>query len=474
MMKKKTLLSMVLSLLVSTVDANTMTEANVTNATQDDIMHAVGVLKGIYGDYSKEKAISILQSMADKDTTAYAMNVLGLAYMEGLGIDSDAEKAKYWLVKAAESGFADAYHNLGVMYKLGKCGEKQDFHAAYDAFLKGVDAGSDACRYGAGFMLYKGLGCKQDYEKAKELFETASVNGNVYATYMLGLCYRNGYGTPRDEEKGMELLEKSATLGYSAAIEELMRATPENSLTDIKVSDSIFANIPASMPNIHADINDTTLLRGQYNGFIVMYDWSGQHVIGERPVTMNIGRNENDVFGYLVLGTDSVPFKADVSSDGSLIFKKSYASLDERYTFGKKMKYRLSNANLDIWKDKIHGSLNLYSLSLREPERPMYMELYRGGYVSTDKVNAYGRITISPNPFDSQFDAVFELVDNADAVARIFDKSGVAVWQQELGNLEAGNHRISLSPNIKPDSYVLNISAGKQILRTIIVKKGGF
>lgn len=293
-------------------------------------------------------------------------------------------------------------------------------------------------------------------------------------TYMLGLCYRNGYGTPRDEEKGMELLEKSATLGYSAAIEELMRATPENSLTDIKVSDSIFANIPASMPNIHADINDTTLLRGQYSGFIVMYDWSGQHVIGERPVTMNIGRNENDVFGYLVLGTDSVPFKADVSSDGSLIFKKSYASLDERYTFGKKMKYRLSNANLDIWKDKIHSSLNLYSLSLREPERPMYMELYRGGYVSTDKVNAYGRITISPNPFDSQFDAVFELVDNADAVARIFDKSGVAVWHQELGNLEAGNHRISLSPNIKPDSYVLNISAGKQILRTIIVKKGGF
>lgn len=473
-MTKKTLLSMALALLVCTVDANTMTSATVTDAIQDDIMHAVGVLKGIYVDYSKEQAISILQSTAEKDTTAYAMNVLGLAYMEGLGTEPDAEKAKYWLGKAAESGFADAYHNLGVMYKLGKCGEKQDFQAAYDAFSQGVAVGSDACRYGAGFMLYKGLGCKQDYTKAKELFETASANGNVYATYMLGLCYRNGYGTQRDEGKGMELLEKSATFGYSAAIEELMRATPENSLTDIGVSDSIFAAIPSSMPNIHADVNDTTLLRGQYSGFIVMYDWSGQHVIGERPVTMNIGRNEKDVFGYLFLGTDSVPFRADVSADGSLMFKKSYASLDERYTFGKKMKYRLSNASLDIWKDKIQGSLNLYSLSLREPERPMYMELYRRGYVPSDNASTYGHITITPNPFASQFDAVFELADNASAVVRIFDKSGIAVWRQELGNLEAGSHRISLSPDIKPDSYVLNISAGNQILRTIIVKKGGF
>ena len=103
-----------------------------------------------------------------------------------------------------------------------------------------------------------------------ELFQTASDIGNVYATFMLGLCHRNGYGTAQDEEKGMELLNQAATLGYSAAIEEVSRNNPENYLTDIFVSDSAFAGIPSSMPEIKADMNDTTLLRGCYSGSVVM------------------------------------------------------------------------------------------------------------------------------------------------------------------------------------------------------------
>ena len=349
-----------------------------TRVGNDEVMHAVGVLKGIYQDYTKEKAVSILLNAAENDTVAYAMNALGLAYMEGIGTEQNAEKAISWLKKAGENGYCDAYHNLGVIYKLGKCGEKQNFTAAYNAFIKGAEAGSDACRYGAGFMLYKGLGCAQDYGKAMELFQTASDNGNVYATYMLGLCYRNGYGTAQDEEQGMELLNQAATLGYSAAIEEMSRKNPENYLSGIIVSDSAFTDIPASMPEIKADVNDTTLLRGKYSGCVVMYDWSGRHVLGEKPVCMSVSRTGEEISGYLLLGTDSVPFKADITAEGSLKFKKSYVSLKERYTFNGKVQYRLDSADLDIWNDRIRGRLSLYSLSQREPERPMFMELYRG------------------------------------------------------------------------------------------------
>ena len=361
-----------------------------------------------------------------------------------------------------------------MIYKLGKCGEKQNFTAAYNAFIKGAEAGSDACRYGAGFMLYKGLGCAQDYGKAMELFQTASDNGNVYATYMLGLCYRNGYGTAQDEEQGMELLNQAATLGYSAAIEEMSRKNPENYLSGIIVSDSAFTDIPASMPEIKADVNDTTLLRGKYSGCVVMYDWSGRHVLGEKPVCMSVSRTGEEISGYLLLGTDSVPFKADITAEGSLKFKKSYVSLKERYTFNGKVQYRLDSADLDIWNDRIRGRLSLYSLSQREPERPMFMELYRGAYGKTDNDNtcANGYIAIAPNPFDSQFDAIFELRENATATARVFDKFGVLIWQQSLGTFEAGKHKVTLSPDIRPGYHVLNISAGKQVLRTIIVKKG--
>lgn len=445
-----------------------------TRAGNDEVMHAVGVLKGIYQDYTKEKAVSILLNAAENDTVAYAMNALGLAYMEGIGTEQNAEKAISWLKKAGENGYCDAYHNLGVIYKLGKCGEKQNFTAAYNAFIKGAEAGSDACRYGAGFMLYKGLGCAQDYGKAMELFQTASDNGNVYATYMLGLCYRNGYGTAQDEEQGMELLNQAATLGYSAAIEEMSRKNPENYLSGIIVSDSAFTDIPASMPEIKADVNDTTLLRGKYSGCVVMYDWSGRHVLGEKPVCMSVSRTGEEISGYLLLGTDSVPFKADITAEGSLKFKKSYVSLKERYTFNGKVQYRLDSADLDIWNDRIRGRLSLYSLSQREPERPMFMELYRGAYGKTDNDNACadGYIAIAPNPFDSQFDAIFELREKATATARVFDKFGVLIWQQSLGTFEAGKHKVTLSPDIRPGYHVLNISAGKQVLRTIIVKKG--
>ena len=448
--------------------------ADNTRAGNDEVMHAVGVLKGIYQDYTKEKAVSILLNAAENDTVAYAMNALGLAYMEGIGTEQNAEKAISWLKKAGENGYCDAYHNLGVIYKLGKCGEKQNFTAAYNAFIKGAEAGSDACRYGAGFMLYKGLGCAQDYGKAMELFQTASDNGNVYATYMLGLCYRNGYGTAQDEEQGMELLNQAATLGYSAAIEEMSRKNPENYLSGIIVSDSAFTDIPASMPEIKADVNDTTLLRGKYSGCVVMYDWSGRHVLGEKPVCMSVSRTGEEISGYLLLGTDSVPFKADITAEGSLKFKKSYVSLKERYTFNGKVQYRLDSADLDIWNDRIRGRLSLYSLSQREPERPMFMELYRGAYGKADNDNtcANGYIAIAPNPFDSQFDAIFELRENATATARVFDKFGVLIWQQSLGTFEAGKHKVTLSPDIRPGYHVLNISAGKQVLRTIIVKKG--
>ena len=448
--------------------------ADNTRAGNDEVMHAVGVWKGIYQDYTKEKAVSILLNAAENDTVAYAMNALGLAYMEGIGTEQNAEKAISWLKKAGENGYCDAYHNLGVIYKLGKCGEKQNFTAAYNAFIKGAEAGSDACRYGAGFMLYKGLGCAQDYGKAMELFQTASDNGNVYATYMLGLCYRNGYGTAQDEEQGMELLNQAATLGYSAAIEEMSRKNPENYLSGIIVSDSAFTDIPASMPEIKADVNDTTLLRGKYSGCVVMYDWSGRHVLGEKPVCMSVSRTGEEISGYLLLGTDSVPFKADITAEGSLKFKKSYVSLKERYTFNGKVQYRLDSADLDIWNDRIRGRLSLYSLSQREPERPMFMALYRGAYGTPDNDNtcANGYIAIAPNPFDSQFDAIFELREKATATARVFDKFGVLIWQQSLGTFEAGKHKVTLSPDIRPGYHVLNISAGKQVLRTIIVKKG--
>ena len=111
----------------------------------DSIKHAVRILKGMDKDRSNSWAISVLRSAAEDDSIAYAMNSLGMAYMAGIGVEQDSIQCVYWLEKAADRGFREAYHNLGRMYKNSYCGVKQDFFKSYRYFEKGAEKNSVLC-----------------------------------------------------------------------------------------------------------------------------------------------------------------------------------------------------------------------------------------------------------------------------------------------------------------------------------------
>lgn len=444
----------------------------------EEIKHAIRILKNIDTDQSKDWAIDLLNKAANKDTIAYAMNILGLAYMAGAGVEKDHAQAVAWLEKAGTHGYSEAYHNLGMIYKNGTKGVRQDFAKAYDAFVRGAEDGAVVCKYDAGFMLYKGLGCKQNYAEAAELFsDAASETEHTPSLYMLGLCYRNGYGVQQDTARASFYLNRAATLSFGPAMEELSRNYPENYLNEMSESDGIYTGLPTQMPEISIETNDTSLIYGTHTGFIVMYDWSGKFILGEKPVTMSILRDgTGKATGTMVLGNDTVKFKADITTDGKLLFSKGRVKLNERYNMGQKINYRMDNAVLDIWKDKIRGRLNLYSLKLKEPERPMYIELSR---LSPQKDNnglnideRFTRIFATPNPFGLEFKASFELQEQCNAQVRIFDQAGRMVYTKNLGSMDMGKHDVIIAPQIKDGTYVLNIKAGKQTLRTIIVKKG--
>ena len=439
----------------------------------DSIKHAVRILKGMDKDRSNSWAVSVLRSAAEDDSIAYAMNSLGMAYMAGIGVEQDSIQCVYWLEKAADRGFREAYHNLGRMYKNSYCGVKQDFFKSYRYFEKGAEKNSVLCIYDMGFMLYKGLGCGQDYQHAAELFQKASNRDYSPALYMLGLCYRNGYGVEADTAKANFYLKRSAALGYRYALEELYRPHPENYMHDDYIDSATYGNVPENMPDISPEVNDTSLLAGEYQGFVVMYDWSGEYVLGEKPVMMTMERDKDGIDGITVFGNDTVPFRATISKEGKLQFSEGDISLCERYYPSGKVKYRMDYAIFDIWQDNIKGELRLYSLWLNEPERPMYLELHRKGSDILSADDRFGRITISPNPFSSTFTANFELLTAADAKVKIFDKYGALVYSRSLGNLQAGINSLQISPDILQGTYVLNITAGKQVLRTIIVKNGG-
>ena len=54
--------------------------------TEDHARHAEGVLRGIFFDYSKEKAVTILHEIAEQNSIPYAMNALGQIYLKGTGV----------------------------------------------------------------------------------------------------------------------------------------------------------------------------------------------------------------------------------------------------------------------------------------------------------------------------------------------------------------------------------------------------
>jgi len=442
-----------------------------------DVMEAVNAIKGINNKITKSQAVVLLKKYAENENSM-AMNTLGMAYMHGVGVGIDSLAAINYLENSGKSGNPEAYHNLGMMFKDAHAGVKQNFDKAFQCFQTGVDAGSVICRYDLGFMYYKGLGCEQDYEKAATLFRQAADYDVTSALYMLGLCYRNGYGVEQNDETAKFYLERAGKLGYADAWIELQRTNPENYLHERAYNDSSKINIPSEMPNINITTNDINSLSGEYQGIVVMFDWSGKYILGEKPVTMNFGKDGNKYAGNLVINNQTIPFEANIDNKGIMHFENSQLKLGERYTGPQGVDYRMDNMKMEIWPNQISGSLSLYSQKLREPERPMYIELYRNGVkpmnsrISNESVKVEEKIIVAPNPFDVSFIATFKLLNAANNVeARFFNSTGLLVDVISLGDLRNDNHTVSISPRLQKGTYVLNIKAGKQVLRTIIYKK---
>lgn len=445
-------------------------------AQDDNVTQAICTLKGMETGGDKAGAISTLVNAATRDTNAIAMNALGIAYMKGIGVEADSTQATTWLERAGEAGYRDAYHNLGMMYKDGQCGLRQDFTKAASHFAAGARAGSVMCYYDMGYMLYKGLGCQQDYNKAADLFAKGVDLDHSPCLYMLGLCYRNGYGVDRDTARASFLLERAADLSYGAAIEELLREQPENSWNSLDAHMEQAVEVPASMPSIEPMVADMASIPGEYQGSLVTYDWSGRHVINERPLSVSMALAGGAIKGKWCDGVDTVSFTATADADGRLIFEEGAMRRHERYTEERPVLYRFKSADIVSIGGSLTGSLRLYSVTQREPERPMYISLAKVGAQGNDAAADSTKTSLKayPNPFSGNVTLSFDLTE-AVTSARIclYNQAGVNVLTATTGALAAGHHSFTITPNVPDGMYVAHVTAGSRQFRAIIIKKRG-
>ena len=98
---------------------------------------------------------------AAKEGNARAMRSLGVFYKEGRGGEKNEAKAFEWYRKAFEAGDYSAGYYLGKCYLEG-IGVRKSQEKAFLTFQKGAEMGSDDARYILGQLLYYGIGCEKD------------------------------------------------------------------------------------------------------------------------------------------------------------------------------------------------------------------------------------------------------------------------------------------------------------------------
>jgi uncharacterized protein len=81
-----------------------------------------------------------------------------LSLERGLGCLQNFSEAAFWYEEAAKRGNANAFNNLGVLYKEGH-GVIQDYAKAFICFSRAANANLAEGQYNLGLMYDQGLGC---------------------------------------------------------------------------------------------------------------------------------------------------------------------------------------------------------------------------------------------------------------------------------------------------------------------------
>jgi len=174
---------------------------------------------------------------------AEAQYGVGIKYLKGQGVRQDRKEAIRWLEQAAASGHEGANDKLlrlqdqrkqfeqclvkakagdlkaqyqaGIMYLKGK-GVETDGDKARSWIGKAADQGDRKAITRLGILYYKGEGGAKDYARALKHFKGVS-NDSVLAQYYLGEMYAGGKGVDRNYTTAISWYKKAADGGFNRA-----------------------------------------------------------------------------------------------------------------------------------------------------------------------------------------------------------------------------------------------------------------
>lgn len=399
----------------------------------------------------------------------------------------------------SKSAMIKNYYRLGKTYKDGNS-VAMNYANAYYYFHKAAELGDPQSIYAVGYMKYKGLGTIQDYASAARLFAQGAYQGRDNSMYFYGLCWRNGYGLMQNEDSAQCWLKRAAALGYKQAILELQSKAPENlnGQASQLVQKIYNAAVPKQIPlnqfiSIQPQKPDSSIIAGDYEGYVIQYDWSGKYPISTKKLQLFLEKTkklENLQGKWLEENADSVSVKAFIKSD-SLIFEKTLYSRKDHYSLSNGIEYDFQNAVLNLARqgDSVYlaGNIFMFSPDRKEPSKPLFIALVRTINPNSDdnsliekqqdtsagysNANDAQLLSVYPNPFVTYINVTFKVNETTKVGVELFNMAGQQVYAKPLQQLAQGIYKIRIEPSLRlpQQTYILRLvfTNGKEAVEVI-------
>lgn len=472
---------------------------------------------GVMVSRDLDKSFSLFNEAAQLGSSK-AIHAIGRMYQFGDACEQNIETAISYYEKAGAKGYGPSYYNIAKLNLHGEGNLPIDYEKAYTYYVKSAELKYPGGYYGTGYLLFRGLGCEQNYTKALEYFMKGAETNRNSCLYNVGICYRNGYGVEQNEEIAMEYLHKAAESGYFIAEKEVLVSTPENSFTEsislFSDGDSIqqYIEIPESQNEIQ--------VQGQWQGQKISYDYSGQFIIRQESIKLNIKTEGNELSGVWIENDTSIIDLEGTVFNNQLLLSKGKTVRKTR--IGAKYKWEMQQLNFNAQRINnqviLSGNLHEFTPSYREPGQPTYIVLRKLNEEkisaidadetllnelaiempslkinpiqqqisteSTESINAYTPFkeikTITPqslaypNPFVNEFTVQVNLPANEKVDISVYDIRGTLVQVIKKGELTKGIHQFKGGAHLNTGSYVVAIKyLNQQKSDAIIVIKQG-
>jgi len=224
---------------------------------------------------------------------------------------------------------------------------------------------------------------------------------------------------------------------------------------------------------------DSTIIAGDYEGYVIQYDWSGKYPVSTKKLHLFLEQGQTNLTGkWLEEGADSVTVRIALQND-SLVFNGTNYERKDHYSLDRGIEYDFQNAALNLVRkeDSVYlaGNIYMFSPDRKEPSKPLLVALVRtvkDRKIDTANLTTEAKLlSVYPNPFTSYVNVEFEVNEATKVGIELYDIEGKRVYTKPPQPLVKGTYKIRIEPfrHLAQQTYILRLvfTGGQEAVKVI-------